>query len=146
MASHTNAAMLKAKMKKAKHKAHPAQKKAPVLDDSDSYETEGSSGSEDEEDPSDYKRGGYHRVKIGDVYNSRYKVLHKLGWGYFSTVWLVWDSKLQRHGALKVVKSASHYTEVRAAAPGTPCHPFWCLRLEFFAARRVRAHFLLQWV
>lgn len=113
MASHTNAAMLKNKMKKQKHKINAAPKKAQAQDDSDSYETEGSdAGSDDEEDPSDYKRGGYHRVRVGDAYNNRYKVLHKLGWGYFSTVWLVWDAKLQRHGALKVVKSASHYTEV----------------------------------
>jgi serine/threonine-protein kinase SRPK3 len=34
-----------------------------------------------------------------------------LGWGHFSTVWLAHDRKLDRHVALKIVKSASHYTE-----------------------------------
>ena len=63
------------------------------------------------------RTGGYHHVRVGDVYNSRYKVLHKLGWGYFSTVWLVWDTKESRYGALKVVKSASHYTEVCGVVP-----------------------------
>ena len=35
--------------------------------------------------------GGYHPVKIGDIFHSRYQVLRKLGWGHFSTVWLCWD-------------------------------------------------------
>jgi hypothetical protein len=35
----------------------------------------------------DYKVGGYHRVQLGDTYNSRYRVVKKLGWGHFSTVW-----------------------------------------------------------
>ena len=32
-------------------------------------------------------------MKISDVYNSRYVVLRKLGWGHFSTVWLARDSR-----------------------------------------------------
>lgn len=35
--------------------------------------------------------GGYHLVKIGDLFNGRYHVIRKLGWGHFSTVWLAWD-------------------------------------------------------
>lgn len=35
--------------------------------------------------------GGYHHVKIGDLFNGRYHVIRKLGWGHFSTVWLAWD-------------------------------------------------------
>ena len=31
--------------------------------------------------------------------------------GHFSTVWLCWDLNGKRYVALKVVKSASHYTE-----------------------------------
>jgi len=38
-------------------------------------------------------------------------VLRKLGWGHFSTVWLCWDFTDKRYVALKVVKSASHFTE-----------------------------------
>ena len=38
-------------------------------------------------------------------------MIRKLGWGHFSTVWLCWDLKDKKFVALKVVKSASHYTE-----------------------------------
>ena len=72
------------------------------VDEDDSDEDEGEEG---------YKKGGYHRVAIGDVYNSRYQVTGKLGWGHFSTVWLVWDRVDQRIAALKIQKSAPHYTE-----------------------------------
>ncbi|KAK3854557.1 hypothetical protein Pcinc_038973 [Petrolisthes cinctipes] len=59
----------------------------------------------------DYGKGGYHPVKIGDLFYNRYHVIRKLGWGHFSTVWLCWDLQAKRFVALKVVKSASHYTE-----------------------------------
>ncbi|KAF5912250.1 hypothetical protein HPG69_013417 [Diceros bicornis minor] len=55
--------------------------------------------------------GGYHPVKIGDLFNGRYHVIRKLGWGHFSTVWLCWDMQGKRFVAMKVVKSAQHYTE-----------------------------------
>ena len=48
------------------------------------------SDSEDE-GKKDYRKGGYHPVKIGDVYNGRYVIEKKLGWGHFSTVWLASD-------------------------------------------------------
>ena len=42
-------------------------------------------------------------MHVGDVYkNGRYKVIRKLGWGHFSTVWLVEDSQTGVSGALKV--------------------------------------------
>uniref|UniRef100_H2N0L1 non-specific serine/threonine protein kinase n=1 Tax=Oryzias latipes TaxID=8090 RepID=H2N0L1_ORYLA len=69
------------------------------------------SDDEEQEDPSDYCRGGYYPVKIGDLFNGRYHVVRKLGWGHFSTVWLCWDLQKKRFVALKVVKSAPHYTE-----------------------------------
>ncbi|KAF9351487.1 serine/threonine protein kinase, CMGC group [Mortierella sp. AD094] len=68
--------------------------------------------SDEEEDMEDYKRGGYHYISVGDVFHEgRYITLRKLGWGHFSTVWLARDTVENRHVALKVVKSASHYTE-----------------------------------
>nr|XP_046199071.1 SRSF protein kinase 1-like isoform X3 [Oncorhynchus gorbuscha] len=69
------------------------------------------SDDEEQEDPNDYCRGGYHHVKIGDLFNGRYHVIRKLGWGHFSTVWLAWDIQGKRFVAMKVVKSAEHYTE-----------------------------------
>ena len=78
----------------------------------DGYVSEGSNPSMDEEDLQDYRKGGYHPVKIGDKYKEgRYTVVRKLGWGHFSTVWLAFDENENRHVALKVVKSEKHYTE-----------------------------------
>ena len=70
---------------------------------------------EDEEDEGQegYRKGGYHPVSIGERYNNRYTILRKLGWGHFSTVWLASGSKgagKHKHVALKIVKSAEHYT------------------------------------
>ena len=69
-----------------------------------------------EEGLEQYKVDGYHRVSIGEVYDGgRYTVIKKLGWGHFSTVWLV-DDATQPEGsplrrvALKVQKSARRYT------------------------------------
>lgn len=106
---------------------------------------------DDEDEGEDgYKPGGYHPVKLGEVYNQRYVrnnailalihipwlvisrdlclsderyvVIKKLGWGHFSTVWMVKDRQLSKAPgaaemkgkqffALKVQKSAEHYTE-----------------------------------
>lgn len=44
-----------------------------------------------EEGKAVYHPGGFHPVYIGDVYNDRYKVLNKIGYGQYSTVWLVKD-------------------------------------------------------
>ncbi|KAI0735522.1 kinase-like domain-containing protein [Earliella scabrosa] len=68
--------------------------------------------SKDEESPADYNSGGYLQVKINDSFkDGRYLVLRKLGWGHFSTVWLAKDTQVNRHTALKVVKSAGRYAE-----------------------------------
>jgi serine/threonine-protein kinase SRPK3 len=66
-----------------------------------------------------YRPGGHHPVRIGDFLDDgRYKVLHKLGWGGFSTVWAAQAQRLayiaskklcssqyqaQRYVALKIV-------------------------------------------
>ncbi len=66
----------------------------------------------DEEDSEDYCKGGYHPVHVGETYNNgKYVVVRKLGWGHFSTVWLSRDTANGKHVALKVVRSAAHYTE-----------------------------------
>ena len=66
----------------------------------------------DEEDSEDYCKGGYHPVQVGEKFkDGKYTVVRKLGWGHFSTVWLSKDSVTGKHVALKVVRSAAHYTE-----------------------------------
>lgn len=69
------------------------------------------SDNDEQEDPKDYCQGGYHPVKMGDLFQRKYHVLRKLGWGHFSTVWLCWDLECKQFVALKIVKSAPHYTE-----------------------------------
>lgn len=65
----------------------------------------------DDEGADGYRKGGYHPVAVGEVYNGRYQVIAKLGWGHFSTVWLCQDVNFSRFVAMKVQKSAPHYTE-----------------------------------
>ncbi|XP_074572373.1 uncharacterized protein LOC141828886 [Curcuma longa] len=79
-------------------------------------EEDGRSASSDctseDEGTEDYRRGGYHAVRKGDSFKQgAYVVQAKLGWGHFSTVWLAWDTVHSRYVALKVQKSAQHYTE-----------------------------------
>ncbi|KAK7119855.1 hypothetical protein R3I94_021633 [Phoxinus phoxinus] len=101
------------KTKKPCKKPDPHPRGAAQQPDSLQEQDEEILGSDDEEqeDPNDYCKGGYHHVKIGDLFNGRYHVIRKLGWGHFSTVWLAWDTQGKRFVAMKVVKSAEHYTE-----------------------------------
>ncbi|KAF5596095.1 kinase domain-containing protein [Fusarium pseudoanthophilum] len=46
---------------------------------------------EDAESPYGYSPGGYHSIDIGDHLARRYRVVHKLGYGGFSTIWLARD-------------------------------------------------------
>jgi serine/threonine-protein kinase SRPK3 len=79
---------------------------------SESSGDEAQENTADEEDSEDYCKGGYHPVQVGEQYNDgKYTVVRKLGWGHFSTVWLSKDNTTGKHVALKVVRSAAHYTE-----------------------------------
>ncbi|XP_069499333.1 SRSF protein kinase 3-like [Ambystoma mexicanum] len=64
-----------------------------------------------EENPAEYCPGGYHPVTKGEVFNGRYQVMHKVGWGYFSTVWLCRDITKKRFVAVKVSKSGRRFSE-----------------------------------
>ena len=57
---------------------------------------------DDVEDRDMYFPGGLHPIHIGDILNNRYKILHKLGYGGSSTVWLARDHALQVYVAVKV--------------------------------------------
>lgn len=51
-------------------------------------------GTISEESLGRYCAGGYHPVRIGDVFNQgKYKIIRKLGYGLYSTVWLAFDSE-----------------------------------------------------
>ncbi|KAK2808117.1 hypothetical protein FQN50_005035 [Emmonsiellopsis sp. PD_5] len=63
----------------------------------------------DVEDLEGYTPGGYHPTLIGDTFcNGRYTIVHKLGFGGYSTIWLARDQQLHRYVSLKIlVASAS---------------------------------------
>lgn len=35
-----------------------------------------------------YRPGGYNLIQVGNHLNQRYRVVHKLGYGTYSTIWL----------------------------------------------------------
>uniref|UniRef100_A0A8C4HCR8 non-specific serine/threonine protein kinase n=1 Tax=Dicentrarchus labrax TaxID=13489 RepID=A0A8C4HCR8_DICLA len=151
---------------------NPRARQPPQLEASpqEPEEPEEILGSDDEEqeDPNDYCKGGYHHVKVGDLYNGKYHVIRKLGWGHFSTVWLAWDIQVKRFVAMKVVKSAEHYTEtavdeikllrsVRNSDPNDPNREMVVQLLDDFKISGVNGthvcmvfevlgHHLLKWI
>lgn len=58
-----------------------------------------------------YRLGGYHPIAIGDQFHDRYRVVHKLGHGTYSTIWLAQDQKLNRYVAVKVCTADSNPLE-----------------------------------
>lgn len=102
-------------------------------DDDDDSSSESEASPHDEESLKDYAPGGYHPVHVGETYkNGRYVIVRKLGWGHFSTVWLSKDTQNNnKHVAMKVVRSATHYTEaaldeislLKRAVSANPDHP-----------------------
>ncbi|KAI0186558.1 kinase-like domain-containing protein [Xylaria flabelliformis] len=57
---------------------------------------------EDVENLSDYQSGGYHPIRIDDRLRNRYRIVHKLGYGTFSTAWLALDEQMSKYVAVKV--------------------------------------------
>ncbi|XP_060914747.1 SRSF protein kinase 1a isoform X4 [Labrus mixtus] len=162
----------KAKKTSKKQPVNPRARQPTQLEASpqEPEEPEEILGSDDEEqeDPNDYCKGGYHHVKVGDLYNGKYHVIRKLGWGHFSTVWLAWDVQVKRFVAMKVVKSAEHYTEtavdeikllrsVRESDPDDPKREMVVQLLDDFKISGVNGthvcmvfevlgHHLLKWI
>jgi serine/threonine protein kinase len=57
---------------------------------------------EDGEALQHYRPGGYHPVQIDDRLHTRYRIIHKLGHGTYSTAWLALDEQTSTHVAIKV--------------------------------------------
>ncbi|KAJ0162164.1 Serine/threonine-protein kinase SRPK [Colletotrichum tanaceti] len=68
----------------------------------------------------DYGPGGYHPVHIDDRLDGRYRVVHKLGHGTFSTAWLAVDENLSKYVAVKVGTADADCTEVDVLSLFTP--------------------------
>jgi len=88
-----------------------------------------------------YRSGGYHPIQLGDeLSNERYHVIHKLGYGTFSTVWLARDHLENRYVSLKVIKANSSQSSLEAEVekslrcgdPHHPGRPFVLSRLDEF--------------
>ncbi|OTB03596.1 hypothetical protein M426DRAFT_23539 [Hypoxylon sp. CI-4A] len=54
-----------------------------------------------------YNKGGLYPVDIGDILGERFEVVHKLGYGGFSTVWLCLDVRNQTWKSVKIM-TADH--------------------------------------
>lgn len=70
----------------------------------------------DVEDLEQYRTCGYHPTLIGDSFQSgRYTVVHKLGYGGYSTIWLARDNQRDRYVSLKikVSETSSRSRELR---------------------------------
>ncbi|KAF4553468.1 Protein kinase domain-containing protein 19 [Elsinoe fawcettii] len=61
-----------------------------------------------------YRPGGFHPVNLDDTFQNRYRVIRKLGYGSYSTVWLAHDERQPRYVALKIMtaKSSGASTEL----------------------------------
>lgn len=104
----------------------------------------GFSGLESDENREEYRKGGFHPVAlfstIGD--SDRYRILHKLGYGGFSTVWLARDSIRNGYVAIKILKArVSHEPEggelkhlqiLQAAKPDHPGRERIAMPLDHF--------------
>ncbi|KAK0107083.1 hypothetical protein ONS95_003792 [Cadophora gregata] len=73
----------------------------------DSDELAGFDEIEENSEPIDqYDTKLYYPLTIGDVLDERYKIVHKLGWGGCSTVWMAHDTRERKYVALKILTSS----------------------------------------
>ncbi|KAG2014427.1 hypothetical protein GB937_006652 [Aspergillus fischeri] len=66
---------------------------------------------DDVEPVEEYRLGGYHPVLLRDILHSRYKVIRKLAYGQFSTVWLARDLENSSYVAVKILKAEASILE-----------------------------------
>ncbi|KAF8855453.1 kinase-like protein, partial [Acephala macrosclerotiorum] len=70
------------------------------------------------EDIENYRMGGYHPVALRDTLNGHYNVLHKLGYGGFSTVWLAQDTDKSKYVAIKVIMAEASEEAMKVEETG----------------------------
>lgn len=58
-----------------------------------------------------YCPGGYHPIVIADELHGRYRIVQKLGFGTFSTIWLARDRIYDKYVAIKVSTATSESSE-----------------------------------
>lgn len=63
-----------------------------------------------------YCKGGYHPIAIGNCLHDRYRIVHKLGFGSYSTTWLARDVQQSKYVAVKVGTSDNDGKEVEILA------------------------------
>lgn len=93
-----------------------------------------------------YGAGGYHPTHLGDKFSGgRYEVIHKLGHGGYSTVWLCRDFQEQRYVSVKIAASEipggqqqknnerEIYHALRIGDPEHPGKKFVISRLDDFS-------------
>lgn len=61
---------------------------------------------EDVEKLERYRPGGYHPVTVGEQLGGRYSIVHKLGFGAYSTIWLARNQESGRYVAIKIPVAA----------------------------------------
>ena len=71
-------------------------------DSESSSESSSNADDNDAEEIDDYGVDGYHPCHVGEIIDSKYVVLKKLGWGHFSTVWLAFKLSYKQLYALKI--------------------------------------------
>jgi hypothetical protein len=59
-----------------------------------------------------YEEGGHHPVEIGDHFHDCYGVVHKLGQGTYSTIWLARDEISDRYVVVKICTADSDPLEI----------------------------------
>lgn len=83
----------------------------------------------DVEELEEYALGGYHPTLIGDTFrDGQYTIVHKLGYGGYSTIWLAHDRTLGRYVALKILVADASNTNteskiLRFLGHGDSAHP-----------------------
>ncbi|KAH3684463.1 hypothetical protein WICPIJ_004557 [Wickerhamomyces pijperi] len=65
-----------------------------------------------QESSHDYRYGGYHSTKENELLGpmNQYVMIKKLGWGQYSTVWLVFNKFTSEYLALKIIRSDRVYS------------------------------------